>query len=450
MGTEKGSARSLDDRAYKETEELSAYIGMCTSPYHAVHVSEARLRAAGFESLPFDRIGKLRPGNYVMNVYGSTLIAVHIGETPRDSLRIMTGHTDFPALRVKPNPLMSDTGYYKLNVEAYGGLLLSTWTDRPLAMSGIVACRSDDPYRPKIVAVDSRRPIATIPNLAIHMNRNANEGTVLNRQKDMLPVLGTIPEGEHRIPDDVWRAFLLSLMPDDVCVLPEDILSYELTLYPAESGAVHAFGNAEEATFSSHRLDNMTSCLACLKGIEEAKRAEAEGIRIVVLFDNEEVGSRTKQGGASSVLPAMLRRIYDGLGLSEADLHEDIARGFMLSADAGHALHPNHPEKNDVTNVPRLNGGVLLKIAASQSYAGDAVSIAAVTDLCLRNDIPHQVYVNRSDIPGGSTLGPIVSSVVPMRTMDVGVPILAMHSARETGGVRDQSALNRLAEVFLG
>lgn len=419
---------------------LLEYIDNSTSPYHTVKASADVLKAKGFEELQLDELWAFSEGDYFVKVYDTTLIAFHVGTNLRDSLRIASAHTDFPALRVKPNPLIEAKGYGKLNVETYGGLILNTWLDRPLSMAGVVVTRSEDPFHPEIHYVDMARPLLTIPNLAIHMNRNINDGVALDKQLHMLPLF--MMANETEAINDEWLTFL----SEQVKRPAEDILSYELTLYPVEGGTT--FGRYDEF-ISSPRIDNLTSCMACLEGILEAQQVEAEGLRLIALFDNEEVGSRTKQGGASTILSQLVERIYMATGHTKAECYADIAGGFMLSADVAHGYHPNYPEKNDMTNVPVLNQGLVLKVAASQSYAGDAWAMATVKALCETNDIPYQIYVNRSNIPGGSTVGSISSAMLTMRTMDVGVPILAMHSARETMGANDQEALEHLMRAFL-
>ena len=243
--------------------------------------------------------------------------------------------------------------------------------------------------------------------------------------------------------EEVWNQFIA----DEINCDPSEILSYEITLYPVTEGALVG---TDFDFISSPRLDNLTSCFGVLVGIVEAKINKVDGIRCAILFDNEEVGSRTKQGGAGMLLPNLLERVYRSLGLSRDDMDLDVARGFMISSDVAHGLHPNYPEKNDITNFPVLNGGVTLKQACSQSYAGDAKAIAIVKGLCEEANVAYQIYVNRSDIPGGSTVGSISSAMLPMRTMDIGLPLLAMHSAVETMGARDQEQLNHLMEHFLG
>lgn len=419
------------------------YIESSTSPYHTVEESYRRLEDQGFTPLSMDEEWNLTEGDYVIDVYGTTLVAFHIGKDPRGTLRIASAHTDFPGFRVKPNPMITEKGYGKLNVESYGGLIQYTWFDRPLSLAGVVVTKGEG-LDVETHYVDIAKPVATIPSLAIHMNRTVNEKAVFNKQKEMLPLILMRGVGTEYEED---KTLLNGLLAEEIGCEPKDILSYELTVYNTDSVETVGF----DAEFiSAPRLDNLTSCYACLQGILSAKEQQATGIRMAFLFDHEEVGSRTKQGGASLLLPNVVRRVYRALGLSEEACDADIAKGFMISSDVAHGYHPNYGEKNDITNYPTLNGGVVLKIASSQSYAGDAVAQAIVTDLCETHEIKHQIYVNRSDIPGGSTVGSISSAQLVMRTMDVGLPLLAMHSARELMGTYDQIELNRLLTVFLG
>ena len=444
-----------------DNEQLLKYIGACTSPYHTVDTSLQMLLDSGFTELNLDDEWQLESGSYVVNVFGTTLFAFHIGKKPDYTLRIASAHTDFPAIRVKPNPITSVKGYTKLNVEMYGGLIENTWLDRPLGAAGTVVLKGENAFDVDSVLVDTKRPIAIVPNLAIHMNRSVNDGVKLNRQKEMLPILmmerkkdaesNDVRNGARSenlfshtsIEYDEWTRFLAEEVDCD----PSEILSYEMTLYPTEQGCVLG---TEGDFISAPRLDNLTSCFGVLSGIIEARKLHANGVRCAILFDNEEVGSRTKQGGAGMLLPNLIKRVYDALGYSNQEMDSFISKGFMISSDVAHGLHPNYPEKNDITNIPTLNKGVALKIACSQSYAGDARAIAIVKGLCDESKANYQIYVNRSDIPGGSTVGSISSAMLPMRTMDVGLPLLAMHSVRELMGANDQEQLNRLMNHFLG
>ena len=420
-----------------ETKELLDFIASAPSPCHTVAASAEKLRRAGFEELELGGAWQLsRGGRYFVRVYGTTLLAFTVGAA--GPLRMAAAHTDFPCFRLKPAAGLVREGYGLLNVETYGGLILRSWLDRPLGLAGKVVLRGEDAFHPEMRLVDFGRPLVTIPSLAIHMDREVNKEGALNPQKDML-LLAALFGGEAE--EDWWMQALAELAG----ISAEDILSYELSTYPWEQGCT--LGLAEDLV-SSPRLDNLTSVWACLEGLVDAtKDGVPDGVRLVALFDNEEVGSRTKQGAGSAVLMEVLRRIYaaeDGARLSAA-----LAGGFLLSVDVAHGLHPNHMGKSDPAVRPVLGGGVVIKQAASQAYAGDAEAVAIVRALCEERGIAHQDFVNRSDSRGGSTLGSIASALVPVRTMDVGVPILAMHSARETMGAADEMALTALVQAVL-
>ena len=432
-------AAAEGDIAMKNTSEaLLSFIEKGTSPFQVVDASAKELETAGFQELDSRAEWKLKVGGkYFLKVYGSTLLAFRIGKKNQTGLRIAAAHTDFPCFRVKPNPLMGES-YGQLNVEPYGGMILSSWLDRPLSLAGHVVLRGENPFSPETVAVDFKRPILTIPSLAIHMNRKVNEGVELNRQTEMLPLFSMAPEGGFS--ENCFVEFLAK----EINRAADDILSWELSIYPTEKGCTLGM---ENDIISSPRLDNLTSVQACLKGLIDVKNPPV-GTEIIALFDNEEVGSRTKQGADSAVLTELLERIYKCRGLDKEQLYRDMAEGFMLSVDVAHAMHPAHKDKADPTNRPILNGGVVLKQAASQAYAGDAEAVAVISELCNVHDIPYQTFVNHNNIRGGSTLGSMASALVPMRAMDIGVPILSMHSARETMGAKDQEALEKLLKAF--
>lgn len=421
-----------------EIEALLSFIQQSPSPAHTVAAAAARLRGAGFAALSLAEDWQLAAGGrYFVSVYGTTLLAFTVGDA--GPLRMAAAHTDFPCFRLKPAAGLTHAGYGVLNVEPYGGLILRTWLDRPLGLAGRVVLRGADAFHPRAELVDFARPLVTIPSLAIHMDRKVNEEGGLNAQTDMLPLaalLGDMGKG------DWWQAALAAALG----VTQEEILSYELSTYPFEAGC--ALGLADEL-LSSPRLDNLTSVWACLEGLLGASAGSVPaGVRLVALFDNEEVGSRTKQGAGSLVLAEALRRIYEKAG-GEAARAQALADGFLLSVDVAHGLHPAHEEKSDPAVRPVLGSGVAIKQAASQAYAGDAEAVAIVRELARLQAIPVQDFVNRSDSRGGSTLGSIASALVPVRTMDVGVPILAMHSARETMAAADEAALISLVRAVL-
>lgn len=423
-------------------KELLDFIQCSTSSFHVVEESAKRLLHAGFQELkPANSWRLIAGGRYFLRVYGSTLLAFVVGEKPLKShgtpLLMAAAHTDFPCFRLKPEAGMTRDGCGTLNVETYGGLILRTWLDRPLSLAGKIVLRGKDAFHPEVRLVDFQKPLMTIPSLAIHMDRDVNKDGALNAQKDMLPLAALLGKDAE---EDFFLAWLA-----EACETERDaILSYDLGAYPCETGCT--FGLRDEF-ISSPRLDNLTSVLACLKGIEKAH--PTQGIRLIALFDNEEVGSRTKQGAGSAVLGDVLRRIYQDLSGESDAVCRALADGFLLSVDVAHAVHPSHAAKSDPVVRPALAAGVVLKQAASQSYAGDAEASAVVRALAEEHEIPWQRFVNRADSRGGSTLGAIASSFVPVRTMDIGAPILAMHSARETMGAADQESLERLLKAFL-
>lgn len=420
--------------SHDSIDTLLTFIADSPSPYHTVSTSRALLDEAGFTALSLEEAPWHLQSDaaYYIPVYGSGLIAFRTGRHIRRHLRISAAHTDFPCLRIKQRPEIREKGYLKVNAEVYGGLLRESWLDRPLSLAGAVAIETEDPFRPKRHLIDLKRPVLTIPRLAIHMNRKANQGIELNPQKDLLPLLGLDEKA-------VTHHFFLDFLSETCRCLPEAILSYELTVYPTEPGCRLGWHNE---FVSAPRLDNLTSVLASLSALVSA--ADADGLNVVALFDNEEVGSHTKQGADSVILS----RIYHAFELTDDDLSADLSKGFMLSVDVAHAIHPNVPEKCDITNHPQMGRGVALKIAASQSYAGDAEAVAVLKGLCRRADIPYQIFMNRSDLPGGSTLGSLLSANLPIRTMDIGIPITAMHSCRELMGAADQQALTDLITTF--
>jgi aspartyl aminopeptidase len=416
-------------------DSLFSFIREGTSPFHVVRTAKSLLQQQGFRELNVNEDWNIEPGKaYFVTPFDTVLLAFTVGADTQGMLRIAAAHVDYPCLRVKPSPEIQQDGYAKLNIETYGGLILNTWLDRPLSCAGKVVVTGRDVFSPKAQLIDWKRPLFTIPNLAIHMNRKINDGVALNKQVDLLPLAG--------MADDT-KNYFTKCIADTLGYPDKDILSYDLTVYPAEEPCVLGWKND---LISSPRLDNLTSVMACLQGILRGRRSD--GVNCIALFDNEEVGSRTKQGAASVLLTQVLERCYAALGYDRQAYLQAQAGGFLLSMDVAHGVHPNHDEKSDVTNKPVLNGGVVLKMAASQSYVGDAESVAIVRGLCRMNQIRHQVFVNRSDEPGGSTLGSIASTVLPMRAMDVGVPLLAMHSARETMGASDQEALEALTAAF--
>lgn len=458
--------------------DLEENIKRSVSPYHTVENVENLYRNQGFTELKPGAPFQLRPGGkYFVSIYGSTLAAFVI-RTPDDgrkgpNLRIACSHTDFPTFKLKPRcgihtDIAEDRGYLKINTEVYGGPILNTWMDRPLSIAGRVAVRGGDCFHPIMIPVDFEEPVLTIPNLAIHMNREVNKGVELNRQKDMLPLAAIREHLREDLSQELFQEKLLeavnrraALNQDSgfaskkECLEWKDILDYELFLYQWESGCRIGL---DASMYSSPRLDNMTSVYGITAGLLNAcTNIDTDvrdvgpgqcGIHMAMYYDNEEIGSRTKQGAASNVLLMLLEKIYPALGKSREEMINDIFSGFMLSVDVAHAAHPNAMEKSDITNRVMMNSGIVIKESANQAYAGDAAAVSVVKQMCQEYNINYQVFVNRSDMAGGQTLGSILSSSVPVRTIDIGVPVLAMHSARELMGAEDQKNLEKLLTVF--
>lgn len=425
-----------------ETEILFELLKKGVSPIHAVEACEERLLGAGFEKINYeDRWELKKGGRYYVNHHDTTLFAFTLPEQFQEenktpSIRIAAAHTDFPCLRIKPAADIKTNSYAQVNVEVYGGAILNTWLDRPLGIAGRVAVRSKNPFAPEMKTFVSEKNLLTIPNLAIHMNREVNKGVELNKQVDMLPVMGLFDDGEGE------TEYFLNFMAEELQVKKEDILDFELTVYCREQPE---FIGGRDEFISSPRLDNLTSCAALVSAIIDAKRED--GMNMIALFDHEEIGSRSKQGAGSILLHDMLLRILESAGCGEM-AQQMMYQSMILSVDVAHGLHPNQAGKMDVTNKPVLGSGFCIKEASSQSYATDCEAIGAIMQICDIKGIPYQKFVNRSDMPGGGTLGSIASALLPVKTVDVGIPLLAMHSARELMGTKDQQALKDLTEAF--
>lgn len=423
------------------TADFLPFVSSSTSPYHAVNNCVCKLLEHGFEELSFKEYWKLLPGHsYFTRPYDTTLFAFRIGKQMSDHtmFRIVASHTDHPGFRIKPNPELIEKGYLKLNTETYGGAILNTWLDRPLSIAGKVTLKSAHLFSPKIQIVDFKNPLLTIPNLAIHMNPTVNSGIELNKQIDLLPLF-SMKQNDVDESD-----FFLCFLAEHLKVDKAELLDFDLHIYNTEKGCT--FGRNQEF-LSCPRLDNISSVYAALHALIDTP-APKEDICIGAFFDNEEIGSKTKQGADSLLTQILLEKIYNGLSLSHHNLLKTIMNSFLISTDVAHGYHPNHGEKNDLTNIPLLNQGVVLKINSNQKYATDTEAIGMIQQICHTYNIPYQKYVNRSDISGGGTLGSIISSWLPMKTIDLGIPLLAMHSARESGGVRDELALLQLLYAF--
>ena len=419
---------------YKKTaKKLLKFIQKSPTAFQAVEEMSQRLQKEGFKELKEEKHWDLKAGgNYFVTRNHSAVIAFSIPKNPAWKFHILVSHSDSPALKIKENPEMEvEKAYIKLNVERYGGMLLAPWFDRPLSVAGRLIVRKNGEIQEKLVAVD--KELLVIPNLAIHMNREVNDGYKYNVQKDMLPLYS----------DYDGKGSFMKLMAAEADVAEEDILGHDLFLYDRTPGTVWG---ANEEFISAPRLDDIQCAFASLEGFLRGERKESIAVHCVL--DNEEVGSTTKQGAASTFLKDTLMRINMGLGRTQEEYLMTLADSFMVSADNAHALHPNHTDKTDPVNRPVLNGGIVIKYNANQKYCTDGVSAAIFKDICDRAEVPYQIFVNRSDMAGGSTLGNISNTQVPMKTVDIGLAQLAMHSVYETTGAKDTESLAKAAAVL--
>ncbi len=394
------------------------------------------LERAGFKRIdPKEPLGKVSAGDqFFVTKNDSSVYAFRIGkEKLSDSgFRMICAHCDSPTFRIKPRAeMLCEGGIVKLNTEVYGGPILSTWFDRPLTIAGRVILRGKDELNPETMLLHVKRPLLQISNLAIHFNRQVNDGVKLSRQKDMLPILGII-NNELEIGDMLMNVIVAELSKERP-IDREDILDFDL--YLADATPACTFGVHDEF-LSSGRLDDLSMCHAGLEALLAAPVTDTT--QVLAIFDNEETGSQTKQGAGSPFLSTILKRIALSQDGTEEAFYQAVERAFMVSADNAHAYHPNYGEKFDPTNHPKLGGGPVIKFNAAQKYASDAVSASVFAEVCRKAGVPCQRFVNHSDVAGGSTLGNILASSIPLRGVDMGNAILAMHSCRETGSTIDQ------------
>ena len=413
-------------------EKLLTFIQESPTAFQAVEAMKNRFTENGFTELKEEEHWEIRNGGkYFVTRNHSAIIAFTLPEASSDVFHIIASHSDSPTFKIKENPEMVENGYVKLNVELYGGALLAPWFDRPLSVAGRMIVKENGKICEKLVTVD--KDMLMIPNLAIHMNREANSGYTYNVQKDLLPLYGL----------ENAKGSFFKKMAEAAGIEEEDILGHDLFLYSRIPGTIWG---GENEFVSAPRLDDLQSAFCSMEGLLAGKNEKS--ICVHMVMDNEEVGSGTKQGAASTFLRDTLLRINLGLGRSYEDYMISLAKSFMISADNAHAIHPNYPEKADPVNRPRINGGIAVKYNANQKYCTDGISAAMFKELCKEAGVSCQVYVNRSDVPGGSTLGNISNTQVALNTVDIGLPQLAMHSPYETAGVKDTCDFVKVAEVF--
>lgn len=405
------------------SRDLIHFIAKSPSTFHAVRGIKAALLYAGFTEIREEDTWQIeKGGKYVVTRNGSALMAFTVPQEGAEAFHITASHCDSPTFKIKENPEIADGPYVKLNVEGYGGMIMSTWLDRPLSVAGRLLVTENGHLAEKLVAIDGT--MLVIPSVAIHMDRSVNQHKEWKVQKDMLPLYGMTGA----------KTPFMDVIAAAAKVKAEDILAHDLILYSRVPGTIWG----EEREFiSSPKLDDLQCAFACFRGFTQGQKEKY--ISVYALFDNEEVGSATSQGAGSTFLANTLERLARSLGYSYDETMAMIARSFMISADNAHSVHPNHPEYADPVNRPVINGGIVIKYSAAQKYATNAFSAAYFKKLC--KDIPTQTFTNHSDNPGGSTLGNISNTVIAMPTVDIGLPQLAMHSSYETAGVKDTAYL---------
>ena len=410
--------------------ELIDFLYDSPSACHGVKATQKILNENGFiEIKESDKWDLKAKGKYYVVKNDSALIAFEIGSgnIEETGLRLIGAHTDVPGFRIKPNPQMISEGkYIKLNTEVYGGPILHTWFDRPLSIAGKVSLRGKSPLKPETRLVNINKPLLIIPSLAIHMNREVNEGFKINKQVDTIPLLGLINEKLEK------EDYLMNLLADELKVNKEDILNFELGLYKYKKGML--IGMNEEL-ISSGRFDDLWMVYAGIRALIDS--SENEATKVMICIDNEEIGSLTAEGANSTLLNNILERIAIGLGKNKEEYYRSLANSIMISADLAHAVHPNLGSKHDPTNRPVLEGGPVLKIAASGSYSTDSFNGAIFAGVCETAGVPFQKFVNRSDVRGGTTIGPVTAANLTIPVIDMGAPVLGMHSIRELASVKD-------------
>ncbi|WP_297417490.1 M18 family aminopeptidase [Clostridium sp.] len=424
------------------TQELLDFINKSKSAFQSTYEVKRILDREGYVEIKEEDKWDLKKGEkYYIMKNNSALIAFEIGtgDIEEDGFRLIGAHTDSPGFRIKPNPeMLVEDHYLKLNTEVYGGPILSTWFDRPLSIAGRVMLKAEDVFKPEVRLFDANKPVLIIPNLAIHMNRDINEGYKFNRQKDTLPLVAIIEDKLEK------GEFLIKLISESLSVKPEDILDFDLFLYEYAEGVIMGLDNE---FISCGRLDDLWMVFVGLKALINSSKIKAT--KVLVALDNEEIGSLTSQGANSAILETILERISLGLKKEREDFKRALSNSIMISADLAHAIHPNYTEKCDPTSKPMLGKGPVLKIAAGGSYSTDSYTSGVFKGICEKAKVPCQVFVNRSDLRGGTTIGPISASKLNIPVIDMGAPLLSMHSVRELAAVVDNEyTIKAFTEFF--
>ncbi len=432
--------------------QLLDFINKSKTAFQAVCEIKNILDNNGFKQLKEEETWNLiQDGKYYIIKNNSAVIAFQTGngKIEEEGFRLIGAHTDSPGFRIKPNAEIITEGYVKLNTEVYGGPILSTWFDRPLSIAGRVMIKGENPLKPVCRIIDINKPILIIPNLAIHMNRSVNEGYTFNKQKDTLPLMGTEEELNKFIKGTAKEklekeGYLLRVLADNLQVDADHILDFDLFLYEYEKGSIIGLN---DEFISAGRLDDLWMVFAGLKALTESNNNKA--VKVFAALDNEEIGSLTSQGANSNILEGILERIALGLGKTREEFKRALSSSIMISADLAHGVHPNYAEKSDPTNKPVLGGGPVLKIAAGGSYSTDSYASAIFKAICERAQVPCQIFVNRSDMRGGTTIGPITAGKLNIPVIDMGAPVIGMHSVRELASVKDNEyTIKAFTEFF--
>lgn len=414
---------------------LIEFLKASPTPFHATRSLAQRLHAAGYKALDEREPWHTEPGGrYYVTRNDSSIIAFRLGHrAPLDGgLRLVGAHTDSPCLRVKPQPELQRQGFFQLGVEVYGGALLAPWFDRDLSLAGRVTFREGGKVQSQLI--DFELPIAVIPNLAIHLNREANQGWAINAQHELPPILAQFP-GEDRAD---FRAVLTERLTEEHGISADAVLDYELSFYDTQSAAVIGLN---QDFIAGARLDNLLSCYA---GLQALLGSDGDESCVLVCTDHEEIGSCSACGADGPFLEQVLRRV-----LPDGDAFvRTIQKSLLVSADNAHGVHPNYADKHDANHGPKLNAGPVIKVNSNQRYATNSETAGFFRHLCLAEEVPVQSFVVRSDMGCGSTIGPITASQLGVRTVDIGLPTFAMHSIRELAGSHDLAHLVKVLSAF--
>ncbi len=414
----------------KLATELIDFLYNSPTAYHAASSVKGMLDNDGFTELFEKDSWSLEKGKkYYLVKNNSAVIAFKVGngDIEKDGFRIIGSHTDAPGFKIKPNAEMkSEDHYVRLNTEVYGGPILYTWFDRPLGIAGRVILKGKSPLKPEVRLVNVNKPVLIIPSLAIHMNRSVNDGYAFNKQKDTLPLVGFVNEKLEK------EGYLISLLTKELGVNKEDILDFDLFLYEYEKGCIMGIN---DEFISSGKLDDQWMVFAGVKALMNS--TDIDSTKVMICIDNEEIGSLTAQGAQSNFIRRTLERISIALSKNTEEFFRALSNSLMISADLAHAVHPNLPEKHDPSNRPVLGNGPVLKIAASGSYSTEGVAAGVFESVCKEANVPMQKFVNRSDVRGGTTIGPMSAADLCIPVVDMGAPILGMHSVRELATVKD-------------